>query len=722
MPQKIGRYEILSALGEGQYGNVWLAVGEVPGRHGQPGKRRTVAVKRLRDDADAESLRLLVQEFALLDQVKHRSIVRVYEYLPTERAVVMEAVQGLPLRGVIDACNQAREPIPTEAVIEMVCEIADGLYQAYTSPGDNGEPLALVHRDLKPENIMLTPTGEVKILDFGLARVGNAEFTREDPRWIKGTPIYMAPEQARGEELDHRADLFALGLILYELLMGQPAYQAPPGAKDPAQAMYQAIEQGDLAGALHELGNRLPAVGRIITQLLNPRPHLRYQTGQDLLVDLRQLYRDRSSNLKNFCTYFFESIHRLPAQPEPDPGARMMDEKSPRKSIEERLREKEAGIAAPPPPPPAQPRSAGIAVVRRSAPAPEPSPPPAPPPAPPPVAAAAPKSTAVPPRIVPRTASAARPAPSPEEDALPSVRGGKKPAATPARSADEPGMLQMKPLSALQDEGEPTVDPSATAFFAIPAPKSQAPKPSIPDDPPPVSGVGGGGAMGGPSTMAGPPPSTMDRPAYSPPGAIGMGSASSPMMTAAGTPFGVNGPAPQGNANRERDVETSRVWVLVVGMFAMMCLLAITAVATLILLPKTQEKPTEPPPVAKNDPPPEEPPEEEPVAVVQPQPRKISGGGGAPKPPAEPKPPPAASDKLTIKFPGSPAPSSLELVCDGGYRNRATVQGGAANFSGVPGGACTLSPKGGGVVASNAPVKAGRTYTCEIRGSTMNCN
>jgi hypothetical protein len=213
----------------------------------------------------------------------------------------------------------------------------------------------------------------------------------------------------------------------------------------------------------------------------------------------------------------------------------------------------------------------------------------------------------------------------------------------------------------------------------------------------------------------------MDRPAYSPPGAIGMGSASSPMMTAAGTPFGVNGPAPQGNANRERDVETSRVWVLVVGMFAMMCLLAITAVATLILLPKAPEKAPEPPPVVVNNPPVEEPVEEEPVAVAQPQPRKIPAGGGTPKPPSEPKPPPAASDKLTIKFPGSPAPSSLELVCDGGYRNRASVQGGAASFSGVPGGACTLSPKGG-LVASNAPVKAGRTYTCEIRGSTMNCN
>lgn len=336
LAQRIGRYDILKELGEGQFGKVWMATGEVPGRLGMPGKRRNVAIKQLLNAADGESLRLLVQEFSLLDQVKHRSIVRVYEYLPAEKAVVMEVVQGTPLRVVIDRCAQAREPIITEAAIEIACEIADALYQAYTSPGDNGEKLLLVHRDLKPENIMLTQAGEVKLLDFGLARVGNTEFAKEDPRLIKGTPIYMAPEQARGEDLDHRADLFSLGLILFELLLGEPAYRAPAGAQDPSAAMYLAIERGELDEALRELNHKVPAIAPVLRKLLNPRPNLRYQTGQDLLVDLRQAYRNTGSYLKDFCSLFFGSIHRLDPLPDPEAsGARMNEpEKAPRKSIE----------------------------------------------------------------------------------------------------------------------------------------------------------------------------------------------------------------------------------------------------------------------------------------------------------------------------------------------------------------------------------------------------
>ena len=225
MARYIRNYEVVRKLGGGRFGEVLLAVGEVPGRGLSAGKRRLVAVKKLRDRSNPEAAKLLMQEFALLDQVKHRGIVRVFEYVEEEHAVVMEAVNGVDLRTVLDECDKSREVIFTEAVVELACEIADALYQAYTTPGDNGEPLRLVHRDLKPENVMLTPQGEVKILDFGLARVINAEFAREDPSRIRGTPIYMAPEQARGEGVDHRTDLFALGLITYELLMNRPAYQ-----------------------------------------------------------------------------------------------------------------------------------------------------------------------------------------------------------------------------------------------------------------------------------------------------------------------------------------------------------------------------------------------------------------------------------------------------------------------------------------------------------------
>ncbi|MFZ5480781.1 MAG: serine/threonine protein kinase, partial [Myxococcota bacterium] len=381
----IRQYEVLKELGAGHFGRVYLAVGEVPGRGIHPGKRRLVAIKKLKE-ADPEAVRLLLQEFALLDQVKHRSVVRVFEYLEDEHAVVMECVHGVPLRTVLDVCEQKREQVFTEAAVEIGCELADALYQAWTTPGDNGEKLQLVHRDLKPENVMLTPAGEVKILDFGLARVDNADFAKDDPNRIKGTPIYMAPEQARGEEIDHRSDLFALGLILYELLMGRPAYRVPMDAPDPVAAVFAAIEGGELSDQCRELEQKLPGMGPIVARLLQARPRNRYQTGHDLLVDLRrQLYKDRGAYLKEFCDFFFGSLHALPPLPDADSGQatprpggnRMSSNEKGRKSIEDRLRESMSRDAAPAPDP-AAPKAP--VPVRRSAPPPA-APPAAAPPA-----------------------------------------------------------------------------------------------------------------------------------------------------------------------------------------------------------------------------------------------------------------------------------------------------------------------------------------------------
>ncbi len=289
MGQFIRNYEVVRDLGSGHFGTVHLAVGEVPSRGARPPVRRLVAIKKLKDSADPEAVSLLLQEFALLDQVKHRGVVRVFEYLEEEHAVVMEYIHGVSLRQVLDELGRANEQVFTESAIEIGCELADALYQAFTTPGDNGEPLCLVHRDLKPANVMLTPNGEVKILDFGLARVDNKEFDKDDPERIKGTPIYMAPEQARGDTVDHRTDLFSLGLILYELLMNRAAYRVPMNSSDPMKDVFDAIESGDLVAQCQELEGKLPGLGPILTRLLQARPADRFQNGQDLLFDCDEI-------------------------------------------------------------------------------------------------------------------------------------------------------------------------------------------------------------------------------------------------------------------------------------------------------------------------------------------------------------------------------------------------------------------------------------------------
>ncbi len=743
MARTINQYEITGELGAGHFGKVFLAVGEVPGRGIHPGKRRVVAVKKLREP-DPESVRLLLQEFALLDQVKHRSIVRVFEYLEDETAVVMEVVHGVSLREVLDVCAEHREQVFTEAAIEIGCELADALYQAYTTPGDNGERLQLVHRDLKPENVMLTKAGEVKILDFGLARVDNADFQRDDPNRIKGTPVYMAPEQARGQDIDHRTDLFALGLILYELLMGRPAYRVPMDAPDPIAAIYAAIEGGELSDQCRELESKLPGMGPIVAKLLQARPRNRYQTGHDLLVDLRrQLYKDRGFYLKEFCDFFYGSLRRLPDLPDADPGqggTRMSNSdkgpNAPRKSIEERLRESMNRDATPPPAPP-DAEAAGPKApvpVRRVAPPPVRAPPVTP------MAAAPPAPIA--PKIVPRSASAARPAPNAAEDEImpPSVKGAKpglKPVAPRkmmgARSPDETGMLQMVPLSDNEDEKEAGADPSATSFFAIPAPKSERPKASAPVAPTPMAAAGpaparpafGGPPAFNPMPIAGgqmpPQPMAAPQPLVSGP-VVSYGGA------AGGTPFQVGGPTPTGNNNAESRVQSVRVFAVLLGVFALACVAVLSVVALWFLQVKSTEKPVEtvavvaPAPVkraAKEDTGTVKPIETKPAPVKT---RTVSGNGGT-KPVAAPKPPPvSAKAPVVVTFTGSPIPTSVEINCSGsGFREKRSLSGGSATVPDVPtGDNCQLHPKGAGAPTS-ASVRGGGTYNCTISGTVTSC-
>ena len=318
MNRKIAQYSVARELGKGQFGTVYLGVGNVPTRiHGQSKKRRVVALKQLRDVNDRQSTRLLQQEFSLLAQVKHRCIVQVYEYLPSDKTLVMEYVHGVNLRDIIDELGRKRIRFPSAAAIELGCEVADALFQAFTSYGENSEPLHLVHRDLKPANIILTSTGEVKILDFGLARVSNSDFSVGRTDQVQGTPIYMSPEQAQNQVMDHRSDLFSLGLILYELLTGEPAYTIPLGSANPIRDMLRNVIQGRFNFSYEDLERRLPSVGGILRKALQVNPEHRYRDGRDFQFNLRSKLSQQGqrSALQQFAQYYFSAVH--PMEPPP---------------------------------------------------------------------------------------------------------------------------------------------------------------------------------------------------------------------------------------------------------------------------------------------------------------------------------------------------------------------------------------------------------------------
>lgn len=758
----IGRYEVVKELGEGQYGTVYQAVGQVPGRGRQPGRRRVVAIKALKNTSDAESAAGLVQEFALLDQVKHRSIVRVFEYIEEERAVVMEYVHGATLRDVLDTLSKQRDQVFTEAAVEIACEVADALFQAFTTPGDNGEPLQLVHRDLKPVNIMLTPTGEVKVLDWGLAKVDNAEYRPDDADQIKGTLLYMSPEQARGEPVDHRSDLFSLGLMLFEVLMREPLYQVDERAADPLAKVMADIERGDTQARCAELEASLPRVGAAISRLLHTRPGDRYENGQELLVDLRRtLHRPRGVDLQEFCEYFFGQYMAIGDPPDPDKLGNRAQKPS-RMSIEERLRRsmarqaKAAGsaprqlgprtppAAGSPSPPPAAPRSVPRAPRAKSA---------APPP-PPPAATTSPSRRPPPPKAPKRTprppvgGGATRASPF----APPSAPPRKRRRDVGERAPDETGMLQMVPLSQDEDEDEVSGDPSATAFFALPPPKAnrtpQAPPapPSMGAGAPPPAPGGFGGPPPAPGGMGAPPPPP--RPGFAagqpPPVASPMGGGGPPPPAIRGpvaggptaqaaSPFQVQQQAAPPPANDAGRVKNYTVYAIVLGLVTLVC----TAVLLAVFL--APDKSGDPDPVVAdagkggldlgNTPPAPErkrkvvdsgdPPEPKPKPKTRT--RKRSSGSGGSAPASKPKPKPAPSGgTLTVKLTDPSVSTWILVTCNSGFSARGTFNGGTAKVANVPPDSCTINFKGGSP-AKHHGVRGGQTVTCSPQGTIGNC-
>jgi serine/threonine protein kinase len=206
--ERLGPYEILAPIGAGGMGEVYRAK--------DTKLKREVALKVLPDSfaRDPERMARFQREAEVLASLNHPNIAQIYGV--EERAIVMELVAGETLQG----------PLPLETALDYAKQIADALEAAHEK--------GIVHRDLKPANIMITPAGVVKVLDFGLAALPNREREGADSvnsptltisptraGMILGTAGYMSPEQARGKPVDKRADIWAFGVVLFEMLTGQ---------------------------------------------------------------------------------------------------------------------------------------------------------------------------------------------------------------------------------------------------------------------------------------------------------------------------------------------------------------------------------------------------------------------------------------------------------------------------------------------------------------------
>ncbi len=222
-PKRFGKYILLDRLASGGMAEVYRAKAL-----GAEKFQRLVAIKCMlaQLNEDQQFTDMFIDEAKLASQLQHANIVQIYELgrIKDQLYIAMELVNGRDLRHIIKQAGAARLPVPVGFASYVVAKVAEALDFAHRKRAIDGAPLNLVHRDVSPQNILVSYDGEVKVVDFGIAKA-EVRATRTRAGVLKGKFAYMAPEQIAGESIDHRADIFALGAVLYETITGQKLFK-----------------------------------------------------------------------------------------------------------------------------------------------------------------------------------------------------------------------------------------------------------------------------------------------------------------------------------------------------------------------------------------------------------------------------------------------------------------------------------------------------------------
>jgi eukaryotic-like serine/threonine-protein kinase len=275
-PRRFGPYVLLKPLARGGMGALYLAVA------GEKGMEKLCVVKtalpHLLGKGYGQRFR---DEASVVVRLSHGNLVTVFDagQVAGEIFIAMDFVDGKDLRAVWNRCAQKGVAFPIDIAVHIAKEMARGLGYVHAFKG-----LRLVHRDISPPNVLVSYTGEVKITDFGLAW-STLKLEKTAPGIIFGKVSYMAPEQARGEVLDGRADIYAAGIILWELLTGRQLFPAPPGSGTDDEALEKV--RHPTVQPPSQRASRVPReLDEIVMKALDPNPAKRHQSGEALRADL----------------------------------------------------------------------------------------------------------------------------------------------------------------------------------------------------------------------------------------------------------------------------------------------------------------------------------------------------------------------------------------------------------------------------------------------------
>ncbi|AGC46443.1 serine/threonine protein kinase [Myxococcus stipitatus DSM 14675] len=302
-PTLFGKYLLLERINVGGMAEVFIAKA-----FGVEGFERILAIKKILPTMaeDEEFITMFIDEARISVQLNHANIVHIHELGKHDDTyfIAMEYVAGRDVRTILERYRRRKEIMPTAQAVFVASKLCDGLDYAHRKKDARGQDLHIIHRDVSPQNVLISYEGEVKVIDFGIAKAANRS-QKTQAGILKGKFGYMSPEQVRGMPIDRRSDIFAVGVLLYEMLTGEKLFV---GESD--FSTLEKVRNADVPLPREFNPNIPPGLEKVVLKALAREPEDRYQWGSDLAEDLMRflLAGDAIYSSKHLSSYMKEAF------------------------------------------------------------------------------------------------------------------------------------------------------------------------------------------------------------------------------------------------------------------------------------------------------------------------------------------------------------------------------------------------------------------------------
>lgn len=280
-PKRFGKYLLLDQIAVGGMAELYRAM-----ITGVQGFEKLIAVKKILPHLtiEEELVNSFIDEAKLAALLHHQNIVQIYDFGSVEKSyfIAMEYLFGKDLRNVTEKAKQEGSHLSLEYALYVVSRVASGLHYAHNLKDFQGKPLNIIHRDISPQNIFITYEGDVKIVDFGIAKAAT-QSTMTQVGMIKGKVAYMSPEQADGKAIDYRSDIFSLGIILYELITGEKMF------KGDTMQILSKVRSAEFPPPDEVIKDVPEKLYEVLNQTLAKEPEKRYSSCNQMLSDMEEV-------------------------------------------------------------------------------------------------------------------------------------------------------------------------------------------------------------------------------------------------------------------------------------------------------------------------------------------------------------------------------------------------------------------------------------------------